>query len=105
MKRICVLVFALSLAAWPQTRKGPFDRDHDDPLDQKLPSGKSLRDEIAKADYKRNVEDAGSLARLAAEVHDDLEKSESGVVSVKMLKKLDDIEKLTRTIRSRLKRY
>ena len=105
MKRTCALVFALSLMALPQQRNGPFEPNREDPLDQKLPSGKSQRDEIVKADHKRNVEDAVSLARLAEEIRDDLDKSGSGVVSVKLLKKLDDLDKLTRNIRGRLKRY
>src|SRR5258708_39349711 len=105
MKRTCALVFALSLMALPQQRNGQFEPNREDPLDQKLPSGKSQRDEIVKADHKRNVEDAVSLARLAEEIRDDLDKSGSGVVSVKLLKKLGDLDKLTHNIRGRLKRY
>ena len=73
--------------------------------DRKLPNGKSQRDEIVKADYKRNVQDAAELSQLARELNDDLEKSGSNTVSVKTIKKLDDIEKLARSIRGRLKRY
>ena len=77
--------------------------DHEE--DRKLPNGKSQKDEIVKADYKTNMKDAAELARMAEELKDDLEKSGSGTVSVKTLKKLDDIEKLARSIRGRLKRY
>jgi len=110
MKRICalhifVLSIALSVAAWPQRGPDPLDPNREDPLDHKLPSGKTQRDEIGKADHKKNVEDAAELARLAGEVHEELDSTASGVVSVKMLKKLDDIDKLTRGIRGRLKRY
>jgi hypothetical protein len=105
MKRICVLVLALSLTAWPQGRNRPPEPEREDPLDQKLPSGKTQRDEIAKADHKKNVEDAAQLALLATEIHQEMDKTASGVVSVKMLKKLDDMDKLTHAIRGRLKRY
>jgi hypothetical protein len=73
--------------------------------DKKLPNGKSQKSEIAKDDHKRNVTDSAELARLAEVVRDDLAKTDSGVVSVKMMKQLDDIEKLTKNIRNRLKRY
>ena len=63
------------------------------------------RDEILKAEQERNLADAAELARLAGEVKDDFEKNDRYVVSVKTLKKLDDIAKLTRNIHGRLNRY
>jgi len=107
MQRICACVFALILIAAgsaQERRHGELD-PREDPLDQKLPSGKSQREEIAKEDHKKNLDDSAALMRLAQEVHEDLDKSGSGVVSVKMLKQLDEMEKLTRGIRGRLKRY
>lgn len=73
--------------------------------DVKLPNGKMQRDEIAKADYKKNLDDAAELVRLAADLKADLEKESAFVVSLKTIKKTEDIEKLERNIRSRLKRY
>jgi hypothetical protein len=75
-----------------------------DELEVKLPNGKTQREEIIRVDYERNLRDAGDLARLAEEIKDDLEKGDRNLVSVKTLKKLDDIEKLTKDIRQRLKR-
>jgi hypothetical protein len=72
--------------------------------DARMPNGKLQADELLKYDHELNLRDATELARLSAEVRDDLEKSDARVVSVKMLKKLDDLDKLTRSIRSRLKR-
>jgi hypothetical protein len=92
--------FALSLGAvcilLAQSNK-------DEP-DVKLPNGKTQREEIIRVDYERNLRDAGDLARLAEEIKDDLEKGDRNLVSVKTLKKLDDVEKLTKDIRQRLKR-
>jgi hypothetical protein len=75
-----------------------------DPLDRKLPDGKTLRDGIVKADYEKNREDAAELVRLTAEVRDEFESGDRYVVSVKMLKKLEDVEKLAKDIRNRLRR-
>ena len=75
-----------------------------DEADVKLPNGKSQKDEIIRVDYERNLKDAGDLARLAEEIKDDLEKGDRYLVSLKTLKKLDDVEKLSKDIRQRLKR-
>jgi len=72
--------------------------------DVRLPNGKSQRDEIIRADYERNLRDAGELARLSQEIKDDLEKGDRYLVSLKTLKKLEDVEKLSKDIRQRLRR-
>ena len=74
-------------------------------LDKRLPNGKSQRDEIVKADYKKNLEEASEMAKLAEEVKADLEKDDKYIVSLKTLKKTEDIEKLAKSIRARMKRY
>jgi|SRR5580658_259662 hypothetical protein len=98
------LVSVLALAQGPQRGPDlPSDPGRSDNV--RLPNGKLQRDEILKADQERNLADAAELARLAAEVKDDIEKNDRYVVSVKTLKKLDDIAKLTRNIHGRLNRY
>ena len=72
--------------------------------DVKLPNGKSQKDEIIRVDYERNLKDAGDLAQLSQEIKDDFERGDRNLVSLKTLKKLDDIEKLTKDIRKRLRR-
>jgi hypothetical protein len=74
-------------------------------IEARLPNGKSQREEILKLDHKKNLEDAAAMAKLAGEVSEDLEKDDRFVVSLKTLKKLDDIEKLAKNIRGRLKKY
>jgi hypothetical protein len=77
----------------------------DEPEEIRLPNGKKQQDEILKADYEKNVKDAQELITIAKSFEEDLEKDDRFVLSVSSLKKLDDIEKLTKRIRSRLKRY
>jgi hypothetical protein len=108
MKR-CILfttlvsVFALAQVERPDRPGLPAPPGRSDNV--RLPNGKLQRDEILKADQERNLTDAAELARLAAEVKEDIEKNDRYVVSVKTLKKLDDIAKLTRNIHGRLNRY
>lgn len=75
------------------------------PADVTLPGGKSQRDEILKAEHKKNLADAAAISKLADEVGEELENGDRYVVSVKTLKKLDEIERLTKAIRGRLKKY
>jgi hypothetical protein len=73
--------------------------------DHKLPNGKSQREEILKADFKKSLSDAAELSQLADELKSELEKGSPDVVSVKSLRQLEQIEKLAKRIRGRLKRY
>ena len=97
MKYLGLFLLAVSLSL------GQRSPTKDEP-DVKLPNGKSQKDEIIRVDYERNLRDAGDLARLAEEIKDDLEKGDRYLVSLKTLKKLDDIEKLTKDMRQRLRR-
>ena len=89
------------LAVWILLAQNSSTKDEPD---VKLPNGKSQKDEIIRADYDRNLKDAGDLARLAGEIKDDLEKGDRYLVSLKTLKKLEDVEKLSKDIRQRLRR-
>lgn len=71
--------------------------------DTKLPNGKSQKDLIAKEDHAQSLKDVKELISIAEQLRDDLEKSGEHVVSVSSVKKTEDIERLARKIRGRLK--
>ncbi|HEX3746381.1 MAG TPA: hypothetical protein VHW09_20730 [Bryobacteraceae bacterium] len=71
--------------------------------DPKLPNGKSQRDEILKAEHADNIRDAARLVDLANGLKADLEKTDTFVLSMNTIKKTDDIEKLAKKIRDRLR--
>jgi hypothetical protein len=56
-------------------------------------------------EHKKNLEDAAAMAKLAEEVSEDLEKNDRYVMSLKTLKQLDEIERLAKAVRGRLKKY
>jgi uncharacterized protein (DUF2126 family) len=101
---LLLLVLCAALGQEPNDRSRPplFPRSKEG--DVRLPNGKSQRNEIAKDDYKKNLEDATELVKLAEELKEDIAKNEAYIVSVKTLKKTEDIEKLAKNIRSRMKR-
>jgi len=73
------------------------------PDDPRLPNGKLQRDEILKADYEQNLKDARDLIEVAKTFELDLEKSDRFVLSLGLLKKLDDMDKITKRIRNRMR--
>ena len=82
-------------------------RPHKQPEDAsevKLPNGKSQQEEILKADYQKTLQDVSELVKLAEQLQDDLIKEDRHVLSIASLKKAEDIEKLARKIRTRLKK-
>ena len=98
-RNFLALLFTLALFAQRGQPPAP------PPADTQLPNGKSQPEEILKQDHKKNLADAATMAKLAEEVSEDLEKDDRFVYSVKTMKKLDDIEKLTKAIKGRLKKY
>ena len=104
MRRI-TLALAICLGLSSGLAQQPdLPRLSDSPPETKLPNGKSQRQEILKAEHKKSVSDAETMARLAAEVQDELQKGAPDVISLKTIKKLEDIEKLAKNIHGRLKR-
>jgi hypothetical protein len=71
--------------------------------DVRLPNGKLQRDEIAKFEYEKSLQDAAALAKLSEDLKSDLEKGSAFVVSIQTIKKTEEIEKLAKRIRGRLK--
>ena len=81
--------------------RNTFPENHHD---TKLPNGKSQQEEILKADHQKTLQDAADLVKLAEELQDDLIKEDRHVLSLASLKKAEDIEKLAKKIRTRLKK-
>jgi hypothetical protein len=104
--RRCALVLsfaAVSCFALAQRGETRSPSTTDDQTDIRLPNGKVQRDEMLKADYEKNLKDAAQLADLAEQLKQELEKNDRYVLSLSTLKKTDEIEKLVKKIRSRLR--
>jgi hypothetical protein len=93
------VAFGLPQAVGPRPGLEPDTQDHD----VKLPNGKSQRDAILKAEHEDNLKDAARLVEMSRDLKADLERSDPFVLSMGTLKKTDDIEKLVKKIRSRLR--
>jgi len=105
MNRRIVLLFSLALASLAQQSPPERHFPPDTPEDVRLPNGKLQREEILKADFQKNLEDARELSKLADELKANLEKSDYNVLAIGTLKKTEDIDRIARRIRDRLKHF
>jgi len=104
MRKLLILpLFAVGLL-FSQNTGQREDRLPAHDRDVKLPNGKSQQEEILKAEHQKTLEDAAELVKLAEQLQDDLIKEDRHVLSIATLKKTEDIEKLARKIRTRLKK-
>jgi hypothetical protein len=101
-KRLLPALAALALAA---ALASPQGRRREEPEPPRLPSGKSQQEEILKAEHERNLKDAAQLAQMSEDVKKELEKDDRHVLSMATLKKLEEIEKLARRMRGRLRNH
>jgi len=102
----------LSLAAAPLVAN-PQEEEPRDPRfprvpripddDARLPNGKSQKNAMAKQNHEEALKDAEDLVVAAQQLQDEIKKAGSYVVPVESLKKTEEIEKLARRIRGRLK--
>jgi len=103
-------LFALTVSAMaPAQQQGEGQDQQHLPLppnpgeDTKLPNGKSQKDMIAKQEHERALKDANDLLTVAQQLKDELQKAGEYVVPVSSVKKTEEIERLARRIRGRLK--
>ena len=92
----CVAVLASQVPA--------FAQDRDKEKDVLLPNGKSQKEEILKADHKQNLDDARRLVEVAQGLKAELEKHGQQVLSLNAIRNTEEIEKLAKRIRGRLRR-
>ncbi len=87
----------------PETQRDRGVASPEEESDQKLPNGKSQKDAIAEEQHKQALKDAEQLVSLSEQVKDEIQKAGNYVVPLTTVKKTEDIEKLARKIRGRLR--
>ncbi len=92
---------AAQQAADPNKRPTLPDVDSSD--DAKLPNGKSQKDAISKQAHEDALKEVELLIQMAEDLRDELKHNGEFVVAVSSLKKTEEIEKLARRIRGKLK--
>ncbi len=80
------------------------------PLPQQEPPStptisRKQKQEILKSNFEKMKNDADELADLAKSLHEDLNKSNENVLSLKIVEKAEKIEKLAKKIKGQAKGY
>jgi hypothetical protein len=104
LRKVRLLALLGCFAVSAPGQLGPKD-PAPDTTEVRLPNGKLQKEEILKADHEKSLEDAAKLVQLTEELKIELEKNDRHVLAISTLKKLEEVEKLTKRIRSRLRRY
>jgi len=104
MKRASLLIFLVLTAVFAQLPPDTSSNRRDE-SSTRLPNGKLQSDEILKDDYRKNLKDAQELIDLAESLKMSLEKGAQHVLSLSDIKKTEEIEKISKRIRSRIRRY
>jgi GTP-binding protein EngB required for normal cell division len=77
-----------------------------DPLEDRAPQMKREQiQRLLKADREKSLEEAAQLIKLSEELKIELEKNDQNILSLVAIKKTEEIEKLSKRIRGRLRRY
>ncbi len=104
---LCIVFLLCSTAALPQvldpmqTHGGPEGEN----VKGKLPNGKVQMDEILKADHAKSLEDLKQITELSQVLAAEMEHDTSHVLSLSSIRKTEEIEKLARRIRSRMRKF
>ncbi len=103
---LCALFGSVVLASNSQDEQTPNDKKlklpelNDDP---RLPDGKSQKNAIAKQQHEQVLKDADELVEMARDLRKELEQAGDYVLPVSSVKKTEEIEKLAKRIRGKLK--
>lgn len=104
LMRVLILLSAVlagaGLPAQPPDVRNPRDQEG-----IRLPNGRLQTEEIVKADFEQNMKDIKQMQKLVEEVRDEMEKNDRHVLSMGNLKKLEEIEKLSKQVRGRMRRW
>jgi hypothetical protein len=97
MRTLLLIGVAVVIAA------GQARREIEPPPEPRL-GARNQTEEILKAEHQQSLRDAVELMRLSRQLRMELERNGRNIVSVSSIKKTEEIEKLARRIRARLKR-
>ncbi len=104
MRRALILLVFGAVMSWTQNPPiGPGGLPNEGP--PTLPDGRNRNEMLLKADHKASQKDLNQIQKLTDDIKMEMEKNDRHVLSVGTLKKLDEIEKLAKRIRSRMKRF
>ena len=108
-RRLCVLTFLLLFLRFPAFTQQPVPHSQQDvnhPFDDDEARARIARDMEKKAAKQRVAAlktDTDRLLKLSLELKEYVDKSNENVLSLEVIKKADEIEKLAKSVRDKMK--
>jgi hypothetical protein len=93
----------MSFLALPAFVQPPLTPGESGDRPMRMPDGRDQREMILKDEHEKSLKDAAQMQKLTEEVRAELEKNDRHVLSIGTLKKLDEIEKIVKRMRGRMK--
>jgi len=97
------VVDASAADADPQSRRNPFPRDENDPVRQDME--KRRQKALNKERFAELKRDTDKLLELATELKNHVDKADENMLSLEVLKKTEQIEKLAKSVKDKMKGY
>lgn len=110
---LCLFSFILILSVWtvagPMTQlhgaRLPQQQQQQAPDEQELKQQRDLAKKFNKERHEAVKRDTDKLLQLATELKQYVDKSNENLLSVDVIKKSDEIEKLARSVKDKMKGY
>ncbi len=103
MKRRALIMLAALPALANQLPPPGFPDPRERP--KRLPDGRLQSEAILREDYERNLRDLEQMEELLKKIEEALEKAASGKVNSGFFKDLEEVEKLSKRMHSRMRRF
>ena len=103
----CIVVLALTVATPAQRPTPPGNPQTGEgfPDESSTPLGRKQKKELLKYNLKNMRNDAAEMARLANSIQEDLEKTTENEMPLKVVEKAEQVEKLAKKIKNRIKGF
>lgn len=72
---------------------------------KRLPDGRLQSEAIIKEDYERNMRDLEDMEKLLAGIHEELGKTAPGKAARTVFRDLESVERLSKRIHARMRRF
>ncbi len=103
--RFALLLVCLTALSQDPVRPGIGVNDPNREPERKLPNGKIQAEEILKADHAKSLKDLKQITELSQSLAEEMERDTSHVLSLNSIKKIEEIDKLARRVRDRMRRF
>lgn len=72
---------------------------------KKLPDGRLWSEAVIKANYEANLRDMERMRQILDSVRKEIEETKGHVLSIRALREMEELERLSRRVRDRMRRH